>query len=238
MHPLEDHPLPGIGAGRRRRLADAGVLTLQELVAFGVDELARLPHIPRPVAEAAVASAAAILAASRVDMVIDAAPFDEPYPELAEVPVEELPELATSPTSPPAGSGASPSAEAPPRETANTPSKKAKGKTKRARRRAAAVAALRRQVKDARKHARRGPKGKQRGKLRTELRAVLDLLDQLPKRLRRLSGKKRRHVVKQLERIDGTLTVFLAKAPRPGRMRKARRQVASARRAVVGTATR
>jgi len=229
MHPLEDHPLPGIGAGRRQRLTDAGVLTLQELVSLGVDGLARLPHIPRPVAEAAVASAAAILAATQVDRVIDAAPFDEPFQDLAEAPVEALPELVASRPSVPA---TPPSTEALPREKDKKPAKKAKVKNKRARRRDAALAALRQQVKDARKHARRAPKGKQRRKLRTELRAVLDLLDQLPKRLRRVSGKKRRHVVKQLERIDGTLTVFLGKAPGPGRLRKARRQVAKARRAV------
>ncbi len=80
-HPIDQHALPGIGPGRRTRLSQAGILTLEDLVAAGVDKVGALPHLPPSVAAAAIDAARAILAA--------------PPPE---VPAQEEPPVVKPPT--------------------------------------------------------------------------------------------------------------------------------------------
>lgn len=235
MHPLDDHPLPGIGPARRRRLTNAGVLTLQDLVELGVDGVSELPHIPRSVAEAAVLAAASVLQATRGPEPTAAAPELEPEPA---PPVE----AATPDRARPDTEG--PPAPPPKKAPRNRQDKKQKTSQKKApkrpnkRKKSAEKDRLANLLRDATKHAKKAPKGKQRRKMRALLDNLGDTLERLPKRRKKLPKKRQKRLAKLLSRIEDTLTTLVSRKPRPKRLRKARRQVREVHDAVRSTLKR
>lgn len=60
-HSIQSYDLPGIARGRQRRLMDAGMKTLEDLILAGADKVGAIPHIPEEVAAKAVDVARSIV---------------------------------------------------------------------------------------------------------------------------------------------------------------------------------
>jgi hypothetical protein len=75
-HPLDAHALPGVGTLRRARLAEAGITTLEALIAADPQHLAALPGLTSPVVDRARDAARQILEA----------PPPAPLPDVPDLP--------------------------------------------------------------------------------------------------------------------------------------------------------
>ncbi|MEL6343053.1 MAG: hypothetical protein AAFV53_07950 [Myxococcota bacterium] len=229
-HPISDHPLPGIAAGRQRRLAQAGVLTLEDVVAAGVDSLAAIPHIPRPIAQGAVRAAKAVL---------DAVPAPTPGPTPAPVVqvVVHDPIIVDTPEPEPVNTAEDlePGKMATKTESRKKGSKvkKTKGDKAMQQKKPKVVggkkitARIKRSeglLKDAAKHARKGKKPQRKkarqalNALRTGLKAVRQLADQ-----KKLPKVRWTAVAGELKALDGSMKRLLNRKPTPSALKKGRK---------------
>lgn len=239
-HPIETHPLPGIGAGRRTRLADAGILTLEDLVAAGAEKVAALPHFPDAVAARAVAAAQEVLdngAAAPVEAPVEAPAAEAPPVQTPKVqtPKVETPKVATPKVEAPKVVTAT--VETPKVETPKAPRGKAGRASQPTVPRWRRPLRVRELVRQARRHAETGPDGRSR-------RMVLEALTSFERALTRLvdlfEGKpveQRPDLKRDLRDAEDALQVFIGRKARRRRMRRLAK-IADRARAAVDTSLR
>ena len=204
-HPIADHDIPGIAEGRRVRLEAAGILTLEDLVQAGVDAVCAVPHIPRPVAEKAIAAASDLLLTLTRPTAEVASPTAEVAPPAAEV----APENAPAPA---------PVIEAvieevvPPPMAASASVDKAVGKSARL-------------LKDAEKHAKKGPRSEGKkarrefGRLRGSLKEVRRLAE-----AGALTETGWNALKEGLKDLNGSLKRLLRRGPKEDTLKKSRKK--------------
>lgn len=207
--PLDLHRLPGIGPMRQTRLAEAGITTVEALLAADVDALAALPGFNRSIVERAQDAVRAMLDAT------PSGPAANP-PEVPDVPGLDAPEAA-----------AEPAPEAPQSE-----------KDKRGGRRKRGLDAARRIEKTlewvhrSREHA-RGARRRDRKRTRKQLKRLSAALEAVQQQVIRdgVTSEAATHLEELLSELERRLKRFAKRTLGRRRMRKVRRVARQARQA-------
>lgn len=210
-HPLDAHALPGIGPLRLTRLAEAGIDTLEDLLAAHASDLAALSGFNASVVDRARAAAAAVVTAS------------------AGSPVPELVELDDGPLPPPELPHDAPADDTP---AAPPPSLDRSGpRLKRGLDAARRVEATLEWVGRARDHAAGVARNRPRKRLRRQLRKLAEVFVEVQHQAisRGASSSAIAELLVLLDRVEGRLKGFVAGTPTTSAARKLRRRMRSAR---------
>jgi hypothetical protein len=201
-HPIDAHALPGIGPLRRTRLAEAGIATLEDLLAASASDLAGLPGFSASVVDRARVAAGAVLAGAAPPL------------------VPHLVELVPNHDDEDAGA------------QAEAPAERPRPRLQRGLDVARRVEAALEWVGRARDHARSLPKGKPRKRLRKQLLRLASAFEAVQKEAiaRGASAGATVELQALIERIESELRRWVALTPSEADARQLRRSARSARR--------